>query len=81
MGKARKILDRFNEEYAFIYEAHRNGKHVAGYDEALRLGEKILADAGNSELVCEVIKLRQDVFSSDSEVAAFGFAFIEEVMG
>lgn len=81
MTKAERILDRFNKEYEFIYKAEKNGRYVAGYDEALSIGDKILADAQNSELVREVIQLRQDLFTSDREVAAFGFAFVEEVMG
>lgn len=70
-----KLVDQFYKEYEFIYEAQADGAYVAGYDEALEFGDKLIAD--HHSLVTEFNKAREDLLTSDREVAAFAFAATE----
>lgn len=67
-----KFLDRFNENYNFLYD---NSDRVAGYYEALDYGEKIMQEW--PDFVGEFAKFRGDFLSSDREVAAFGFTLAD----
>ena len=70
-----ELITLFNETYEYIYESQANGRYVVGYDEALALGDKLIKR--RHPLVAEFAKARQDILSSDREVAAFAFAASE----
>ena len=63
-----EFLDRFNEEYEFLYNAK---DRVAGYREAVTAFDKFLKT--NREFVGEFVEYRKDFISSDREAAAFMF--------
>lgn len=63
------FLNKFNEEYEFLYN---NNDNVAGYEEALQVGDKFITE--HSDFVGEFIRYRGDFISSDREVVAFMFA-------
>ena len=68
-----KALERqFSKEYRFLYEADVEGRHVAGYDEALAFGESLIEH--NHVLAGEFVGWRGDFLGSDREVAAFAYA-------
>lgn len=69
-----KFAEQFKKEYKFLYD---NKDMVAGYDEAVREGDKFIAEHG--DFVGEFVKYRGDFISSDREVAAFMFALYEMV--
>ena len=69
-----KFLDKFNEEYDFLYD---NRDNVAGYEEAVEAGDKFIGQ--HPDFVREFNQYRNDILSSDREVAAFMFAL--ESMG
>lgn len=69
-----KFLDKFNEEYDFLYD---NRDNVAGYEEAVEAGDKFIKQY--PDFVREFNQYRNDILSSDREVAAFMFAL--ESMG
>ena len=69
--------NQFNKEYEFLYNAHKEGKCVAGYDEAVQEFDKLLLVQG--KFVGEFCRFRGDLISSDREAAAFMFAM--ESMG
>jgi len=73
----RKVLDQFHKEYDFMYE-HDRTAYVAGYDEALEYGDRLIAE--RHPIVASLCKMRGDIFSSDREVAALGFA-VSEILG
>jgi hypothetical protein len=79
MGESivRKVLEQFNKEYDFMYE-HERTAYVAGYDEALEYGDRLIAE--RHPIVASLCKMRGDIFSSDREVAALGFA-VSEILG
>lgn len=69
-----KFLDKFNEECGFLYD---NRDNVAGYKEAVEAGDEFIKK--HTEFVREFNQYRNDILSSDREVAAFMFAL--ESMG
>ena len=69
-----KFLNKFNEEYDFLYV---NRDNVAGYEEAVEAGDKFIMQY--PDFVREFNQYRNDILSSDREVAAFMFAL--ESMG
>lgn len=71
----KELIRQFEKEYAFIYEAQREGKYVVGYDEALDFGDEMIRS--HHPLVGEFIRAREDMLLSDREVAAFAFAAAE----
>lgn len=73
----RRVLDQFNKEYDFIYEHDRNS-YVAGYREALEYGDKLIRE--RHPIVAKLAQMRGDIFTSDREVAALGFA-VTEILG
>ena len=66
-----RFKQRFDEEYAFLYE-HRD--NVAGFDEAVDGFDGFLQNETNAGFVREFAAYRGDVISSDREAAAFMFA-------
>ena len=60
---------QFQDEYNFLYE---NDNNVAGYKEAVEAFDEFLKE--NKKFVCEFVKYRGDLISSDREAAAFMFA-------
>lgn len=70
-----KLLDQFDKEYEFLYEADGRGAYVAGYREALEEGDRIIRE--NHDLIRAFARLRGDILTSDREVAAFAFALYE----
>ena len=64
-----EFLDRFNEEYDFLYNAK---SYVAGYNEAVTAFDEFLKT--NNKFVGEFVRYRGDFISSDREAAAFMFA-------
>lgn len=69
-----KFLDKFNKEYDFLYD---NRDNVAGYEEAVMAGDEFIRRY--PDFVREFNQYRNDILSSDREVAAFMFAL--ESMG
>lgn len=65
----KRFLEKFNSEYRFLYE---NNDNVAGYDEALREGDKFIEN--HPDFIIEFVKYRGDFITSDREVVAFMFA-------
>ena len=72
MINMQEFVKEFNEEYNFIYGANKQGKYVAGFDEALEYFDSNRT-AEETEILKEFIKHRGDFVSSDREVAAFMF--------
>lgn len=68
----KELLDVFGDEYERIYEADGRGEEVVGYHEMLAFGDMLIDE--REDLVVPFVRYRQDVLSSDREVAAFGFA-------
>jgi len=70
-----KFADQFNKEYAFLYDAAKNGAYVAGYNEAVAAFDVFVTC--QPEFVRGFVKYRGDIISSDREAAAFMFALSE----
>ena len=64
------FLEKFNEEYAFLYEHDDN---VAGFEEAVQAFDESLLE--HPVFVAKFAEFRGDLISSDREAAAFMFAF------
>lgn len=69
---ASQLLDRFNQEYNFLYE---NRDNVAGFNEAVAWFDKNMSDPNVAIMLQQLLEERGDVISSDREAAAFAFAF------
>lgn len=65
----QEFLEKFNEEYSFLYDHHDN---VAGFREAVEFGDDFIPK--HKEFVSEFCNYRGDFLLSDREVAAFMFA-------
>lgn len=65
------FLKKFDDNYDFIYDSNRQNKIVAGQQEAAAAFDYFLKLHG--DFVCEFVKYRGDVISSDREAAAFMF--------
>ena len=72
MYDMEELGKQYTKEYRFLYQADVEGKHVAGYDEALAFGEKMIRE--NHVLVGKFATWRRDFLGSDREVAAFAYA-------
>ena len=70
-----RLDEQYQKEYAFLYEADVNGQYVAGYDEALDEGIRLMEN--RNELMREFARWREDPLVSDRELAAFAFAAAE----
>ena len=66
---AAAFLEKFNEEYQFLYD---NNDNVAGYAEALAAGNQFFEAHPN--FIAEFAQYRGDPLTSDREIAAFMFA-------
>jgi len=74
MAKAINIhefLNRFNEEYDFLYQ---NYDQVAGYHEAVDAFDDMFKNENSARFVREFAEYRGDILSSDRGAAAFMFA-------
>lgn len=65
------FLKKFDDNYDFLYDANKNGSEVAGQREAADAFDDFLKE--HRDFVCEFVKYRGDVISSDREAAAFMF--------
>ena len=68
MINIQKFLEKFEEEYDFLYE-HRD--NVAGYREAVAWFDEF--SEKHPDFVMEFVKYRHDFISSDREAASFAF--------
>ena len=66
----KKILNKYNQEYNFLYNNHDK---VAGYEEAVRAWDEYINHPDFRELIGKVIKARHDMFTSDREIGALMF--------
>lgn len=69
------FLAKFDSNYGFLYDANRHGKEVAGQREAAGAFDDFLKE--HRDFVCEFVKYRGDVISSDREAAAFMFTMAD----
>lgn len=67
----KKLLDDFMNEYILLYSAN---DRVAGYSEAVKAFDELLATTEGKKLIQEFVAYRGDFISSDREAAAFMFA-------
>ena len=65
------FLNKFDDNYDFIYDANSKNKEVAGQLEAAAAFDDFLKQHG--DFVREFVNYRGDVISSDREAAAFMF--------
>lgn len=65
------FLNKFDDNYDFIYDANSKNKEVAGQREAAAAFDDFLKQHG--DFVREFVNYRGDVISSDREAAAFMF--------
>lgn len=68
----KTFLDKFNQEYDFLYNADVNNQYVVGSNEALAYFDNELTEYEKS-ILTSFVKYRQDVIMSDREVIAFMF--------
>ncbi len=68
----KKILKKYIDEYKFLYN---NNDNVAGFREALEDGLKWIES--RPALLTELCKARQDIFTSDREIAALAFTLAD----
>ena len=73
MINIQEFAKEFNRQYDFIYEANKQGKYVAGTDEAIEYFDRNRTEK-ETEILKEFVKFRHDFVSSDREIAAFMFA-------
>ena len=66
-----KLLNKFNQEYEFLYD---NDDNVCGYDEAVDAFDEDMKNPRFKKLVQDFVQYRKDFISSDREAAAFEFA-------
>lgn len=69
------FLKKFDDNYDFLYDASRSGSEVAGQREATDAFDDFLKQ--HRDFVCEFVKYRGDVISSDREAAAFMFTMAD----
>lgn len=69
------FLKKFDDNYDFLYDANKNGSEVAGQREATDAFDDFLKE--HRDFVCEFVKYRGDVISSDREAAAFMFTMAD----
>lgn len=69
----QKVLDKFNEEYAFLYDSNENGKTVCGEEDALNAFDEDMKNVKFKKFVQEFVQYRKDFLVSDREVIAFEF--------
>ena len=69
-----RFANKFSDVYDFLYTHHDK---VAGFKEAMAVGDWFIQN--HHDFIAEFNRYRQDVFSSDREVAAFGFCIMYEI--
>lgn len=69
------FLKKFDDNYDFLYDANKNGSEVAGQREATNAFDDFMKE--HRDFVCEFVKYRGDVISSDREAAAFMFTMAD----
>ena len=69
------LVQQFVKEYGFLHETMDGGGEVAGFMEAFRNGDDLIAERG--WFVRQVAARRGDSFDSSIEVAALAFALFE----
>lgn len=67
----KDFLNKFNDNYDFLYDSNAQGSEVAGQREAAMAFDDFVKD--NREFVREFVRYRGDFISSDREAAAFMF--------
>lgn len=65
------FLNKFNDNYDFLYDSNAQGNVVAGQREATMAFDNFVKD--NGDFVREFVRYRGDFISSDREAAAFMF--------
>lgn len=65
------FLNKFNDNYDFLYDSNAQGSVVAGQREATMAFDNFVKDHG--DFVREFVRYRGDFISSDREAAAFMF--------
>lgn len=68
----KTFLDKFNQEYDFLYNADVNNQYVVGSSEALVYFDNDLTEV-EKNVLREFVEFRGDVVSSDREAIAFMF--------
>lgn len=63
----------FMHMYQYLYDADVEGREVAGYASAMAYGDQLINE--HHPVIKQFAQYREDVLSSDREVAAFGFVF------
>lgn len=69
------LQKQFEKEYDFLYKVHSEGAKVAGEDEALTFGDRLIDE--HDPLVSAFSHHRCDFLTSDREVMAFAFAVVQ----
>lgn len=67
----KDFLNKFNDNYDFLYDSNAQGNVVAGQREATMAFDNFVKD--HREFVSEFVRYRGDFISSDREAAAFMF--------
>ena len=67
-----KFLEKFNQEYDFLYNADVNNQYVVGSNEALVYFDNNLTEV-EQNVLREFVRFRGDFVSSDREAIAFMF--------
>lgn len=67
----KDFLNKFNDNYDFLYDSNAQGSEVAGQREAAMAFDDFVKD--NRDFVREFVRYRGDFISSDREAAAFMF--------
>ena len=68
----KNFLNKFNQEYDFLYNADVKNQYVAGSNEALAYFDNGLTE-NEKQVLTDFVKYRQDVIMSDREIIAFIF--------
>ena len=75
MVSNKQILDKFINEYDFIYNANMQGQEVAGADDAMNYFDNAMkSNPKFKDKILSLAKDRNDIFSSDRECSAIVFA-------
>lgn len=69
-----RFANKFSDVYDFLYTYHDK---VAGFKEAMTVGDWFIQN--HSDFIAEFNRYRQDILSSDREVAAFEFCIMYEI--
>ena len=70
-----ELLKEYGKTYNFLYETHNDLIGIIKSDYAELFSEALTNDQDFKNAVHEAVKIREDVFSSDREAAAFAIAY------